>query len=214
MGPVLPFRACGLVHSTCHPVLLFLSYCPLYGAPVLRSSLIGKFCPRLVTRAPGVTHYRGRHMLASLARRSDLLDGGPGRPLCLADLLGRGLGRLLCLVDLLDGGPGRPLHLKVLLGRGLACLLCLTDLLDGGLDRSLRLTNLLGEGLGRPLHLAKLLDGRLGCSLRITNLFGALHHIYSQIIGSLMYLASATRPNIAFILSKLSRFVSKSGLDH
>ena len=32
---------------------------------------------------------------------------------------------------------------------------------------------------------------------------------YSQIIGSLMYLASATRPDISFAVSKLSRFVSK-----
>ena len=31
---------------------------------------------------------------------------------------------------------------------------------------------------------------------------------YSQIIGSLMYLASATRPDISFAVSKLSRFVS------
>jgi len=31
---------------------------------------------------------------------------------------------------------------------------------------------------------------------------------YSQIIGSLMYLASATRPDILFAVSKLSRFVS------
>jgi hypothetical protein len=30
---------------------------------------------------------------------------------------------------------------------------------------------------------------------------------YSQIIGSLMYLSSATRPNISFVVSKLSRFV-------
>ena len=29
---------------------------------------------------------------------------------------------------------------------------------------------------------------------------------YSQIIGSLMYLASATRPNISFAVSKLSHF--------
>ena len=34
---------------------------------------------------------------------------------------------------------------------------------------------------------------------------------YSQIIGSLMYLASATRPDISFAVSKLSRFVSKPG---
>jgi hypothetical protein len=27
---------------------------------------------------------------------------------------------------------------------------------------------------------------------------------YSQIIGSLMYLASATRPDISFVISKLS----------
>jgi hypothetical protein len=37
---------------------------------------------------------------------------------------------------------------------------------------------------------------------------------YSQIIGSLMYLASATRPNISFGVSKLSRFVSNLGDDH
>ena len=37
---------------------------------------------------------------------------------------------------------------------------------------------------------------------------------YSQIFGSLMYLASATRPNISFAVSKLSRFVSKPGDDH
>jgi hypothetical protein len=37
---------------------------------------------------------------------------------------------------------------------------------------------------------------------------------YSQIIGSLMYLASATRPDISYAVSKLSRFVSKPGDDH
>jgi hypothetical protein len=37
---------------------------------------------------------------------------------------------------------------------------------------------------------------------------------YSQIIGSLMYLASATRPDIAYAVSKLSRFVSSSGSEH
>ena len=37
---------------------------------------------------------------------------------------------------------------------------------------------------------------------------------YSQIIGSLMYLASATRPDIAYAVSKLSRFVSNPGEDH
>jgi hypothetical protein len=37
---------------------------------------------------------------------------------------------------------------------------------------------------------------------------------YSQIIGSLMYLASATRPNILFAMSKLSRFTSNLGDDH
>ena len=36
----------------------------------------------------------------------------------------------------------------------------------------------------------------------------------SQIIGSLMYLASATRPDISFAVSKLSRFVSNPGDDH
>ena len=42
---------------------------------------------------------------------------------------------------------------------------------------------------------------------------------YSQIIGSLMYLASATRPDatrpdISFTVSKLSRFVLNPGDDH
>ena len=37
---------------------------------------------------------------------------------------------------------------------------------------------------------------------------------YSQIIGSLMYLASATRPDISFAVSKLSGFVSNPGDDH
>ena len=37
---------------------------------------------------------------------------------------------------------------------------------------------------------------------------------YSQIIGSPMYLASATRPNISFAVCKLSRFVSNPGDDH
>jgi hypothetical protein len=37
---------------------------------------------------------------------------------------------------------------------------------------------------------------------------------YSQIIGSLMYLASATRPDISFIVIKLSRFVSNPGDVH
>jgi len=37
---------------------------------------------------------------------------------------------------------------------------------------------------------------------------------YSQIIGSLMYLASATRPDISFAVSKLSRFVSNPGDIH
>jgi len=37
---------------------------------------------------------------------------------------------------------------------------------------------------------------------------------YSQIIGSLMYLASATRPDISFVVCKLSRFVSNPGDDH
>jgi hypothetical protein len=37
---------------------------------------------------------------------------------------------------------------------------------------------------------------------------------YSQIIGSLMYLASATRPDISFAVSKLSRYMSNPGDDH
>ena len=37
---------------------------------------------------------------------------------------------------------------------------------------------------------------------------------YSQIIGSLMYLASTTRPDISFVVSKLGRFVSNPGDEH
>jgi hypothetical protein len=37
---------------------------------------------------------------------------------------------------------------------------------------------------------------------------------YFQIIGSLQYLASATRPDISFAVSKLSQFVSNPGDDH
>jgi hypothetical protein len=37
---------------------------------------------------------------------------------------------------------------------------------------------------------------------------------YSQIIGSLIYLASARRPDISFVVSKLNRFMSNPGIDH
>jgi hypothetical protein len=37
---------------------------------------------------------------------------------------------------------------------------------------------------------------------------------YSQMIRSLMYLASATRPGISFAVSKLSQFTSNPGDDH
>jgi hypothetical protein len=37
---------------------------------------------------------------------------------------------------------------------------------------------------------------------------------YSHMIGSLMYLASVTRPDISFAVSKLSRFTSNPGDDH
>jgi hypothetical protein len=37
---------------------------------------------------------------------------------------------------------------------------------------------------------------------------------YSQIIGSLMYLAGATRPDISYAMSKLSRFTSNQRDDH
>ncbi|KAJ1288334.1 hypothetical protein BS78_02G081400 [Paspalum vaginatum] len=45
---------------------------------------------------------------------------------------------------------------------------------------------------------------------------GATRHqlVYSQIIGSLMYLSSATRPDISYVVSKLSRFVSNLGDGH
>lgn len=37
---------------------------------------------------------------------------------------------------------------------------------------------------------------------------------YSQIIGSLMYIMNCTRPDIAYSVSKLSRFTSNPGEDH
>ena len=37
---------------------------------------------------------------------------------------------------------------------------------------------------------------------------------YSQIIGPLMYLSGATRPDISFAVSKLSRFTFNPGDDH
>jgi hypothetical protein len=50
--------------------------------------------------------------------------------------------------------------------------------------------------------------------LRKNKRLGKDHLRYSQIIGSLMYLASATRPDISFAVSKLSRFSSNPGSDH
>ncbi|XP_075479484.1 secreted RxLR effector protein 161-like [Primulina tabacum] len=37
---------------------------------------------------------------------------------------------------------------------------------------------------------------------------------YSRVIGSLMYLMSCTRPDIAYAVSKLSRFTSNTGFEH
>ena len=37
---------------------------------------------------------------------------------------------------------------------------------------------------------------------------------YARVIGSLMYLMSCTRPNIAFSVSRLSRYTSNPGVDH
>jgi len=37
---------------------------------------------------------------------------------------------------------------------------------------------------------------------------------YSQIIGSLMYLMNCTRPDIAYVVSKLSRYTSNPSDDH
>ena len=37
---------------------------------------------------------------------------------------------------------------------------------------------------------------------------------YSQIVGSLIYLASATSPDVSFAVSKLSRFISNLGDNH
>jgi hypothetical protein len=61
-------------------------------ALVLRLLLIGELCMCLITWAPGVTHYHGRHMLVALTQRLDLLGWRIGHPLRLAGLLGGGLG--------------------------------------------------------------------------------------------------------------------------
>ena len=37
---------------------------------------------------------------------------------------------------------------------------------------------------------------------------------YAQIFGSLMYLMNYTRPNIAYAISKLSRYTSNPGVEH
>ena len=37
---------------------------------------------------------------------------------------------------------------------------------------------------------------------------------YSRVIGSLMYLMNYTRPNMAYTVSKLSRYMSNPGADH
>ena len=37
---------------------------------------------------------------------------------------------------------------------------------------------------------------------------------YARIIGSLMYLTSCTRPDLAYTVSKLSRYTSNLGIDH
>jgi len=51
-------------------------------------------------------------------------------------------------------------------------------------------------------------------TLRNNKKMGRDHLRYSQIIGSLMYLASATRPDISFTVSKLSRYTYNPGDDH
>lgn len=51
-------------------------------------------------------------------------------------------------------------------------------------------------------------------TLRKNKKIGRDHLRYSQIIGSLMYLASATRPDISFAASKLSRYTSNPDDDH
>lgn len=37
---------------------------------------------------------------------------------------------------------------------------------------------------------------------------------YARVIGNLMYLMSCTRPDIAFTVSRLSRYTSNPGADH
>jgi hypothetical protein len=50
--------------------------------------------------------------------------------------------------------------------------------------------------------------------LRKNKRLGKDHMRYSQIVGSLMYLASATHLDILFVVSMLSRFASNLGNDH
>ena len=51
-------------------------------------------------------------------------------------------------------------------------------------------------------------------SLRKNRKIGRDQMKYSQIIGSLIYLASATRPDISFAICKLSRYMSNLGDNH
>ena len=51
-------------------------------------------------------------------------------------------------------------------------------------------------------------------TLRKNKKIGGDHLRYSQIIGSLMYLASTARPEMSFAVSKLSRYMSNPGDDH
>ena len=51
-------------------------------------------------------------------------------------------------------------------------------------------------------------------TLRKNKKIGRDHLRYPQIIGALMYLASAPRLDISFAMSKLSRYMSNPGDDH
>ncbi|WVZ82630.1 hypothetical protein U9M48_029876 [Paspalum notatum var. saurae] len=53
-----------------------------------------------------------------------------------------------------------------------------------------------------------------GVTLKKNKRIGVNQLKYSRIFGSLMYLASATGPDISFAVSKLSRFMSNPGIDH
>ena len=69
-------------------------------------------------------------------------------------------------------------------------------------------------GLGDSHPVSTPLVKRLSSADRGQPLSKSEHEIYRAIVGSLLYLACWTRPDISFAVSELSRFVSDPGVTH